>query len=213
MRNIRNVIFDLGGIFIQLDFSKTDQAFKDLGLANFQDFFSQHYSSPLFVHLEIGKINKKEFYNAFRQITGINASNAEIENAWNAMLLNFPAKRLIWLKEISQRYNVYLFSNTNIIHYHAFQNIFRQNTGKQNFDEYFIKTYYSHDLGMRKPDPAAFKQILINEKLDPGETLFIDDTPKNIEGAKQAGLHTILLLPPKTVCDLNSDHFISSKSM
>jgi putative hydrolase of the HAD superfamily len=202
MENIRNIIFDLGGIFIQLDFSKTDDAFKQLGLPNFADFFNQHHSSPLFEDLETGRINEEQFYSAFRQAAGLKAADVEIKDAWNAMLLDFPKERLSWLKNISQKYKVYLFSNTNIIHYKAFQNIFQENTGRQNFDEYFIKAYYSHDMGMRKPDPASFEKILKNENLVASETLFIDDTPKNIEGAKSVGLRAILLQSPKTVCDL-----------
>jgi putative hydrolase of the HAD superfamily len=202
MENITNIIFDLGGIFIRLDFSKTDDAFRDLGVPNFAGFFNQHHSSPLFKELETGRIGEEEFYDNFRQAVDLNLSDNQIRDAWNAMLLDFPAERLDWLKEISQRYKVYLFSNTNIIHYNAFQKIFRESTGKQNFDDYFIKAYYSHDMGLRKPDASSFEEILRNEKLEASETLFIDDTPKNIDGAKQVGLQTILLQLPRTVCDL-----------
>ena len=202
MKNLNNIIFDLGGIFIKLDFAKTDKAFRDLGVPDFGDFFSQHHSSPLFKDLETGRIGEEEFYDAFRKATGLNLLDNQIRDAWNAMLLDFPAARLEWLRDVSQRYKVYLFSNTNIIHYDAFQKIFRESSGKQNFDDYFIKAYYSHDLGQRKPDLSSFQEILSRENLIAGETLFIDDTPKNIEGAKQVGLQTILLQQPKTVCDL-----------
>jgi glucose-1-phosphatase len=121
----------------------------------------------------------------------------------NAMLLSFPAERLLWLEEISKKYKIYLFSNTNCIHYNAFQNIFRENTGKQNLDGYFIKAYYSHQLGLRKPGEEAFVEILKRENLGAEETLFIDDTPVNIEGAKRAGMQGILLQSPKTVFDLD----------
>jgi glucose-1-phosphatase len=108
----------------------------------------------------------------------------------------------LWLKEASKKYKVYLFSNTNIIHYEAFQKIFRENTRKQNLDDYFIKAYYSHELGLRKPDEEAFIEILKKEKLCAEETLFIDDTPVNIESAKHVGMQAILLQSPNTVFDL-----------
>jgi putative hydrolase of the HAD superfamily len=119
------------------------------------------------------------------------------------MLGNFPAERLQWLKNIKQKYKVYLFSNTNIIHYEAFQNIFQKCSGGENFDDYFIKAYYSHDLGLRKPYPESFTKLLELENLAADETLFIDDTAKNVDGAQKAGLQTILLQPPKTVLELD----------
>lgn len=202
MDNIRNIIFDLGGIFIEIDFSKTEKAFADLGVHNFKDFFTQHTASPLFEDLETGKCTPTEFYEAFRKESGVQLTDEQIRHAWNALLGTFPVERLQWLEDIAKRYNIYLYSNTNIIHYDKFQQIYRECTGKENFDNYFIKAHYSHDLGLRKPYPESFTKLLAIENLKAEETLFIDDTPKNVEGAKQAGLHAILLAPPKTVFDL-----------
>ena len=203
MQKIKNIIFDLGGIFIDIDFSKTQKAFENLGLANFKNFFSQHTASPLFEDLETGQISPESFYRRFRKETNTLLSNTEIKNAWNALLGTFPSERLAWLDEIKHRYKIYLFSNTNIIHLLAFQKIYRQCTGKKNFDDNFIAAHYSHELGMRKPYPESFTHLLKIENLIAAETLFIDDTAGNIEGAKAAGLQTILLLPPKTVIDLS----------
>lgn len=202
MEKIKNIIFDLGGIFIDIDFKKTESAFVSLGVTNFNDFYTQHTASSLFEDLETGKASPSEFYERFRQETGVAITDEQIRDAWNAMLGNFHIERLNWLEEIGFRYKIYLFSNTNLIHYDAFQKIYQQCSGKENFDDYFIKAHYSHDLGVRKPYPESFKKLLAIENLEANETLFIDDTYKNIEGAKEAGLQTILLLPPKTVLDL-----------
>jgi glucose-1-phosphatase len=203
MKIIRNIIFDLGGIFMELSYKKTEEAFESLGVANFHELFTQHKASPLFAKLETGGIDENEFYKGFRKLVGIDLTNEQIKNAWNAMLLSFPAERLLWLEEISKKYKIYLFSNTNSIHYNAFQNIFRENTGKQNLDGYFIKAYYSHKLGLRKPGEEAFVEILKRENLGAEETLLIDDTAVNIEGAKRVGIQGILLQSPKTVFDLD----------
>jgi FMN phosphatase YigB (HAD superfamily) len=203
MKKIKNIIFDLGGVFIDIDFKATEKAFVSLGVTNFNDYYTQHTASTLFEDLETGKVSPEEFYERFRKETGIKLTDDQIKDAWNAMLGRFPAERLNWLEEIGFRYKIYLFSNTNIIHYHAFQKIYQECTGKSNFDDYFIKAHYSHDLGLRKPYREAFKKLLLIENLEPDETLFIDDSYKNIEGAKEAGLQTILLLPPKTVLDLD----------
>jgi len=203
MKKIKNIIFDLGGIFIGIDFFKTERAFSDLGVTNWSQFYTQSTASELFENLETGKITPEEFYEDFRKESKVELTDLQIRDAWNAMLGTFAAEKLEWLKKISTRYQVYLFSNTNLIHYIAFQDIFRKSTNGQNFDDYFIKAHYSHQLGLRKPYPESFIKLLQIENLQASETLFIDDTAKNIEGAKQAGLQTILLLPPKTVLDLN----------
>jgi putative hydrolase of the HAD superfamily len=170
MQKIKNIIFDLGGIFIDIDFDKTENAFAQLGLKNFHNFFSQHSASPLFEDLETGKITPSEFYNTFRNQTQTSLTDNQIESAWNALLGNFPSERIEWLIDIKQRYNVYLFSNTNIIHYNAFQDIYRKNTGLTGFDELFVKAHYSHQIGYRKPYPESFTALLQLENLLPQET-------------------------------------------
>lgn len=203
MNNIKNIIFDLGGVFMDIDFSRTEQAFVNLGVANFNELFTQHHASPLFEDLETGKVSPEEFYEFFRTEAKINLTDEQIKNAWNALLINFPAERLEWLEQIKQRYNIYLFSNTNQIHYDAFMDIFRNETGMEDFNQYFIKAYYSQTLGLSKPYKEAYLKIIEEQNLIAVETLFIDDTPKNITGAKEAGLQVILLSPPLTVLDLD----------
>lgn len=196
MKNIKNIIFDLGGVFIDIDYFKTERAFNALGVTNFHELYTQHHASSLFKDLETGKIDAETFYQRFRQQANTNLTNTQIESAWNAMLGKFINENVNLLEEIREKYIIYLFSNTNIIHYNAFQKIYSEQTGKNSFDDYFVAAYYSHDLGLRKPETKSFLAILEKEKLVAEETLFIDDTPKNIEGAKQAGLHTILLPDP-----------------
>ncbi|MGC8751109.1 HAD family hydrolase [Hydrotalea sp.] len=202
MKKVHNIIFDLGGVFINLDFQKTTQAFQQLGIQNFQHFFSQNHSNELFIALETGKITPNEFFESLRKTTGINADNQTITEAWNAMLLNFPPERIEWLNKINKQYPVYLFSNTNIIHYNSFMQLFQRDIGMQNFNEQFVKAYYSHEMGMRKPDVDGFEYILQQNNLKPEETLFIDDTLANINTANALGFQTIHLTAPQTVLDL-----------
>lgn len=202
MNRVKNIIFDLGGVFINLDYSKTRDAFIEAGVHNFNELYTQHHVTPAFHQLEVGSITPEIFYERLREQTGIALSDAFIKNAWNAMLLNFPEERILWLKEIKERYRIFLFSNTNQIHYDHFMNTFNRQFAGKGFNSYFIKAYYSHEMGLRKPDEAAFRFILNEQQLNPAETLFIDDTEGNIEGAKKVGLQTILLLPPQTVLTL-----------
>ena len=201
MQEIKNIIFDLGGIFLKIDFSKTEKAFADLGV-QFNDFYSQHHASELFELLETGKISPEEFHDSFVEETGLHLSYEELKNAWTALLVDFPIERLQWLQEIGKRYKIFLFSNTNKIHYDVFTEMFHEQTGFKDFNKLFVKTYYSHEMGLRKPYPESYLYILNEQQLRPEETLFIDDTLKNIEGAKQVGLQTIHLVYPETVLDL-----------
>jgi glucose-1-phosphatase len=195
MTGIKNILFDLGGVFLDINYQLTEQAFIDLGIADFGQRFNQQFSNTLFEDLETGKIDPETFYEAFRKETGTDLSNKVIENAWNALLLDFPPERLEWLERVGKKYPVYLFSNTNIIHYQCFMKIFEDKFDGKSFNDYFLKAYYSHELGLRKPYPNSYTKIMELEQLNPSETLFIDDTLKNIEGAKSAGLQTLWLQP------------------
>ena len=198
----KNIIFDLGGVFMNLNFKLTEQAFIDLGITEFAQMFNQHHSNDLFEELETGKISAAAFYQKFREVTNTQLSDEQIKTAWNALLLDFPPERLQWLEKMRTQYKLYLFSNTNTIHYDAFMEILEKENGCTNFDSYFIKAYYSHNLGLRKPYVTSFQKILEEQNLLAEETLFIDDTAKNIEGAKKAGMQTVHLVAPQTVLDL-----------
>lgn len=200
---IKNIIFDLGGIFMNINYALTEKAFIQLGATNFADLYTQHHANDLFESLETGKITPDHFCEALRKATNTTLSNNEIYTAWNAMLLDFPLERLQWLQEIKQRYNIYLYSNTNQIHYDAFIQIANNTIGSNTFNSYFIKAYYSHEFGWRKPYAASYTAILQEQNLIAAETLFIDDTLKNITGAQEAGLQTIHLVAPNTVLDLD----------
>ena len=202
MEGVKNIIFDLGGVILNIDFSITEKAFKDLGVTQFSSMFTQHHSNDLFVQLETGTISPVDFYEAFRQGTGTKLSNQEIEEAWNALLLDFRIPTLEWLEQHKNKYRIFLFSNTNQIHYDAFIDSYKKLRGNADFNSMFEKAYYSQYLGMRKPNPEPFLHILKEQNLEPAETLFIDDTIKNIETAKSLGMKTIHLHWPLTVPEL-----------
>lgn len=189
---IRNIIFDLGGVFIDIHYHRTKQAFESLGVADFDVLFQQSYSNPLFSLLEKGDVSPAVFYNAFRKETGLDVSDEQIANAWNAMLGDFRPASVAILPGLKAEYNTYLLSNTNEIHHQAFSRQYQQQFGAS-FDDHFHYAHYSHMLGLRKPDVASYQAVLQRHGLTAGETLFIDDTPKNIEGALQAGLQTLYL--------------------
>ena len=186
MQTVKNILFDLGGVFLDINYQLTEQAFIELGITDFGQRFNQQFSNTLFEDLETGKIEPSTFYEKFRIETGTVLSDKAIETAWNALLLDFPAERLAWLEEIGKKYPVYLYSNTNLIHYQCFIKLFEEKFKGKNFNDYFRKAYYSHELGLRKPYPEAYTKIMELEKLNPAETLFIDDTFKKYYWCKRS---------------------------
>lgn len=202
MEGVKNIIFDLGGVILSIDYNKTAEAFKRLGVTHFDELYNQHKASPLFEDLETGKISEEDFFIAFTNMCGTNLTKEQIIKAWNAMLGHFPKDRIELLKELKKKYKLFLFSNTNKIHFDAFHQLFKEQIGGE-FDDFFVKAYYSHTLHQRKPNKEAFEFILKEQALKAEETLFIDDTEGNIEPAKALGMQAVHLRPPQTVLDLN----------
>lgn len=191
---VRNIIFDLGGIFIDIHYQHTKQAFEALGVPDFDALFQQSYSNPLFAQLERGEVPPAVFYQQFRQQTGLLAADDAIAHAWNAMLGQFRPGAVALLPNLRSQYRIFLLSNTNEIHHAAFSQQYQQQFGHA-FDDHFEKAHYSHTLGQRKPDVACYEAVLQLHGLQAPDTLFIDDTLKNLEGAEAAGLQTLLLAP------------------
>ena len=190
MENIKNIILDLGGVLINLDYNKLNERLGILGLSN---TFSKSEQIELFDKLEEGKISEKDFIRAFNRLTEANHNRQTIINAWNSILLDFPIERLELLKHLGQKYRLFLFSNTNSIHIQEVYNIINRAYGIKNLNHYFEKIYLSNELGIRKPKTDGFDYILKDNNLKRNETLFIDDSPQHVEGAKKAGLNAKLL--------------------
>jgi glucose-1-phosphatase len=201
MQTTRSIIFDLGGVLLDIDFKLAQSAFEQLGVANFQHFFSQFHSNDLFKKLETG-IDDALFYDDFRSATGLQVSDAQIRDAWNALLLDFRKESVAVLPQLRSRYQLYLLSNTNEIHLQEFQRRYQLLWPQSSFDDLFDAAYYSHRIGHRKPDAAAFQFVLEKHGLAAQETLFIDDSINNIEAAQVLGLQTVHLLPGMKVEEL-----------
>ncbi len=203
MSSIKNIVFDLGGVLIDIDVAKTNDAFAALGIHQFQQYYSLSMASPLFEALETGAIEAAAFYDSLRSITNTNIDDAQLQHAWNALLLNWRRHSVRHLQTLAKNYKLYLFSNTNKIHHDAFLSYFTAQTGLALFDDLFTSVWYSFDRKIRKPYASSFELLLQTEQLRPGETLFIDDTLVNIEGAKKVGMRTHHLLSDEKIEDLN----------
>ena len=190
---IKNIIFDLGGVILNIDYNLTSRAFKSVGIKNFDEVYSQASQSDLFDKFEIGKISAAEFRNKIREICKSDISDADIDKAWNAMLLDLPAYRIEILKNAAKNYQTFLLSNTNIIHLKEYSNQLNIEYGIKNLDILFDKAYYSHEVGLRKPNADIFEFVIKEQNLKAEETLFIDDSIQHIEGASNLGLKTFFM--------------------
>jgi putative hydrolase of the HAD superfamily len=199
MAQTKNIIFDLGGVLLNLDFQKTIDAFEKLGLKDFENMFSQFKADELFEKLETGRLTEAEFYAAVKKRTEQEITEAEIDHAWNALILDFRVESLALLEKLAADYRLYLLSNTNSIHLKYFKKLFTKQTGKPLLDKYFNKAWYSNEVGLRKPGAEIFEFALAAENLVAAETLFIDDTLINIETAQKLGFKTHHLLPTERI--------------
>lgn len=198
IKGIRHIIFDLGGVLINLDYALTEKAFTDLGITDFGARYSQLKQTSLFDDFETGKIDKAAFIHGLRSLGSQTLTDEQICTAWNAMLLDFPLRRLQLLQQLRLYHDLVLLSNTNEIHEDAFNKILKDTHGV-NLVAFFDRVYYSHRVGLRKPDHAIFRRILDELGFDAAHTLFIDDSPQHVAAAKQLGIQTIFLEPGMTI--------------
>ncbi|HEY4206740.1 MAG TPA: HAD family phosphatase [Puia sp.] len=201
MKDIKNIIFDLGGVIINLDNQRTEDAFTAMGVKPFREYFGHGHAASFFKDYEVGELSDQQFVGEIRNLTGLTVPDEAIVRAWNALLMDFPPERIRLLKELRKTYRTFLFSNTNSLHLSALQQIYRSTFSDGDLDDHFEKTYYSHTMKMRKPDAASFQYILKENGLAGGETLFVDDALINVEGAEKAGLKGLYLRPGTTIMD------------
>ena len=200
---IKNIIFDLGGVFLNLDFARTHAAFRALGTHKFDALWSPATQSTLFENYEKGLVDDTAFRQGLRQHLGlVNATDAALDRAWNAMLLDIPQDRLDWLVETGKHYRVFLLSNTNVMHLARIHSHAMPQNARARLADYFEHAYYSCDIHHRKPDAAAFTHVLEHQRLTPAETLFVDDLPINVQAARDLRMQARLMTPQMALADV-----------
>lgn len=182
------IIFDLGGVLLNVNYQAPLTAFARLGITAGTDWFSQKQQAQLFNELETGAISPQKFFCQIRSMTRVPVSDAALEEAWNSILGDFPLHRWEMLQDLKKRYRLFLLSNTNTIHLKAFEKIIENSLGLNALSSIFEKLYYSHQVGLRKPDPEVFKRVINDAALVPRQTFFVDDTQQHVESARQCGL-------------------------
>lgn len=199
MATIKNIIFDLGGVIINLNIQKTISEFNTLSPKAFESIYTQLQQTELFDLFDKGKISESHFFSQLQKEINTTATLPQLTNAWNAMLLDFPKHRLDLLLNLKSKYRLFLLSNTNETHITEFEKTLYQTHNHKNLEPFFEKVYYSCRMNMRKPDTEIFEYVLNENELNPHETIFIDDTKQHVEGALKTGIKAYLLPKEKDI--------------
>jgi len=202
--NISTLIFDFGGVLIDLDMNQSILNFKKLGVENVENYLSNFGQSGFFMQLEKGKISAEEFRSEIRKMTTNTITDKEIDDAWNAFLVRIPSEKLDIVYQLRKKFRVIMLSNTNAIHFPYAERTFFSYKNRS-IDEYFDKCYRSYDMKMAKPDAEIFEAILSQEQVAPNQCLLLDDGPKNIEQAQKLGFQTYFVDPKEDLSFLLSN--------
>ncbi len=202
LKGIKNIIFDLGGVIINIDYNLTINEFEKLGLSDPEKVYTQFKQLPLMDKYDIGEISSERFVSELRSLLRPGTTDQQIIDAWNAMLLDFPQERANLLLNLKSKYRTFLLSNTNEIHINYHFQRMREEFGYDEMKSFFEKEYYSHRIGMRKPNKEIFDYVISQNGLKASETLFIDDTLQHVEGARRAGLRVYHLQKPETIIEI-----------
>lgn len=200
--SVKNLIFDLGGVILDLSVDHTLDSFSRLSKLPKEKVQELYAQTSGFLEYEKGFLDDRGFRDFVRATFSISAPDDAIDHSWNAMLRGIPAVKLDLLKKLQAEFQVFLLSNTNGIHLHHINEVILPQIGDgKNLDNYFHKAYYSHRMGKRKPDADIFEQVLEENRLLPEQTLFLDDYAVNIEGAKALGIKTIHVTSPHLILE------------
>lgn len=191
---VRNLLFDLGGVIMNLRRENCVEALEQLGLKDADEMLGLYCQTGPFMQLEEGKITPVEFRAEIRRCIGCEVSDAEMDDAFNRFLLGIPVERLRALESLRKQYKIYMLSNTNAIMFDSKIKTDFQIDGK-NREDYFDGMCLSYEEGCAKPDLQIFHNVLDKFGIKAEETLFFDDSQANLEAAARLGFRTWLVEP------------------
>lgn len=202
LNNIKNIILDLGKVFLKINLDNTINAFKEFGFPQIDEFDIMFSRYPFFRHFELGLISPGQFISEIRKTTNNKISDESILEAWNSMIGEYYEGTIPLIQQLGKKYRMFLLSNTNEIHEKEYNKRLKEDYGIDDLSLIFEKVYYSHTLHLSKPDPVIYKYVLDDNKIAPDETLFIDDILINIESAAKLGIRIFHLDDPLKLTDI-----------
>jgi|TARA_B110000881_G_scaffold220145_1_gene244213 epoxide hydrolase-like predicted phosphatase len=197
MKDVKVLLFDLGGVIIDIDPSNTINTLRSLSKDPSNNFSGLDYryskeKSPLlqiFFEYEKGNISDDIFRDGIRKIGNIDASNSKIDSIWNSVIVKIYRDLLDIIFSLRNRFKIMILSNTNYIHKKHFNQLVVEMYGKR-FDELFDMVFYSYELGTRKPEKTIYQRVLDDCKFEGSDILFFDDMKENLEASEMVGMKT-----------------------
>ncbi|QRR01237.1 HAD family hydrolase [Dyadobacter sandarakinus] len=204
---IKNIIFDLGDVILNIDVPLASQSFAKLSGKEQQEVLAIFKEKEIFRQFETGLLDEASFRNYIREIIHLSdLSDDAVDTAWNSLLLDLPPERVSLIRNLSKSYRLFLLSNTSSIHITQVNKILKASTGIERLEDLFEKVYLSYEMGLMKPDPQIYQQVLDEAGLIAEETLFLDDNADNIAGAATLGIDTIHVQKPLTILEYLKDY-------
>ena len=207
-KKIETIIFDFGGVILDIDPQLTINEFAKLGFTDLEKANSEEFTQ-LIRKFERGILTPEVFRKKMKTFLGIDISDHQFDDAWNALLYDIPSERVEIIEQVKENYQIFLLSNSNEIHYDLYVRDLQLRFGYREFADLFHDAYFSFDVHLSKPDIEIYEFIINQNDLDPKKTLFIDDRKDNIETAQKAGLQTYLLQKPEKVRDIFTDGILN----
>ncbi len=202
---IKNIIFDLGDVIINIDFMLTLKAFQEVSGLDLDTVILKFEKLKIYDRIERGGITDQEFAQFLKYSFNLIISDEEILTRWSALLLDIPKERIDLIQKLQSKYRIFILSNTSHPHIIDVNKILYKSSGVEDLKNLCEKAYYSYDLGLRKPDREIYTYVLEDSHLKPKETLFLDDNYDNIVAAKKVGIQTIHVQKPISILEYLQD--------
>ncbi|MCE7063230.1 HAD family phosphatase [Dyadobacter sp. CY343] len=206
---IKNIIFDLGDVILNIDVPVASQSFAELSGREQSEILAIFNENEIFRQFETGSMDEAGFRNFIREILEFDdLSDEAIDTAWNSLLLDLPPERVELLKNLGTQYRLFLLSNTSSIHITQVNKILEASTGVKKLQDLFETVFLSYEMGVMKPDPLIYQKVLAQAGIKAEETLFLDDNYDNIQAAAKLGIEVIHVQKPTTILEYLKDYAV-----
>ncbi len=196
LQGIDAIIFDFGNVFIDLDYPRVIRRFSEVAKKNEKQIEELVVTDPILQELEVGAVEPAKFRWKVNNLLGTSLMDDEFDDIWNSMLKKVPADRMKLLDQIGEKHQTYILSNSNVIHEIAFDEMILEATGKESLRDFVQKVYFSHEIGLRKPNIACYQHVIEDIDNYASRMLFLDDRLDNVEAAREAGMKAVQVLNP-----------------
>lgn len=195
------LIFDLGNVIIDLDYNRAFNLIKSLVPSDYHSKVDSFYITDFHKAYEQGKIDSESFRDEVRAYFGQNWEDKKVDELWNSILGKIPKERLNLISKLRENYQLGILSNTNEIHIDAVYDMLRTDHGMERFDPLFDRIFYSHEMGLAKPSPEIYEQMLTQIGTKADRVIFFDDLEANVKGAASVGIKSIQVTGPNVLFD------------